>query len=308
MAASRSARRDEVGGGSLASPGEREERLFRWVIFSSLLHIALIASLFLMPYLPLRNTPSYPIYTVDLVGGEKLGGTTLGTEIAPPPRPKEKPKEVKVKPAAPVAEVKKEVKKEQKKPAEKSPPVEDKAVVKEPVKKETVKKELPKEEEKDEVKTKEGLSDSVREKLIQAALERVRNRAENAQKKEKPEPMTTGPAEGEGAAALGSGGRGGGIVKGLDFLIYRNRMLHVIRERWAWVGKRHDLEVTVHFGVQENGEITGLKIVRASGDVSYDDSVLRAVKKSSPLPPPPENYRKDFMDVEITFRPEDLGG
>jgi hypothetical protein len=26
------------------------------------------------------------------------------------------------------------------------------------------------------------------------------------------------------------------------------------------------------------------------------------------LPPPPESYRKDFMDVELTFRPKDLGG
>ncbi|TMA12671.1 MAG: TonB C-terminal domain-containing protein [Deltaproteobacteria bacterium] len=69
-----------------------------------------------------------------------------------------------------------------------------------------------------------------------------------------------------------------------------------------------DLEVTVRFGIQENGEITGLKIVKRSGDPSYDDSVFRAVSKANPLPPPPESYRKDFMDVELTFRPKDLAG
>ncbi|MGH7829264.1 MAG: TonB C-terminal domain-containing protein, partial [Candidatus Binatia bacterium] len=45
-----------------------------------------------------------------------------------------------------------------------------------------------------------------------------------------------------------------------------------------------------------------------SGDASYDDSVVRALKRASPLPPPPESYRKDFMDVELTFQPKDLGG
>lgn len=120
--------------------------------------------------------------------------------------------------------------------------------------------------------------------------------------------MSAGPGEGVGAAAPGSGGAGGGIVKAFEFLVYRNQMLRVIRDRWTWVGPRSDLEVTVRFGIRENGQIVGLRIIRLSGDPSYDDSVLRAVAKASPLPPPPENYRKEFMDVELTFRPKDLGG
>ncbi len=65
-----------------------------------------------------------------------------------------------------------------------------------------------------------------------------------------------------------------------------------------------NLKVVVQFGIKDNGEIVGLKIVQPSGDPSYDESVLRAVKKSSPLPAPPESYRKDFADVELTFRPQ----
>ena len=96
-------------------------------------------------------------------------------------------------------------------------------------------------------------------------------------------------------------------MKGMDFIIYQNRMLSTIKENWAWVGQRSNLRVVVHFGIKENGEIVGLKIVQPSGDPSYDESVLRAVKKSSPLAAPPESYRKDFADVELTFRPRDLG-
>jgi len=68
------------------------------------------------------------------------------------------------------------------------------------------------------------------------------------------------------------------------------------------------LEVRVRFGVLENGDIVGLKIVDKSGDPSYDDSVLRAMRKAAPLPPPPDDYRKDFLNVELTFRPKDLRG
>jgi colicin import membrane protein len=84
-------------------------------------------------------------------------------------------------------------------------------------------------------------------------------------------------------------------------------MLSTIKENWAWVGQRSNLKVVVHFGIKDSGEIVGLKIVQPSGDPSYDESVLRAVKKSSPLSPPPETYRRDFADVELTFRPRDLG-
>jgi TonB family protein len=65
--------------------------------------------------------------------------------------------------------------------------------------------------------------------------------------------------------------------------------------------------VVVQFSIRESGEITGLKVVQPSGDATYDESVLRAVKKSSPLPAPPSAYRKDFSEVELTFRPRDLG-
>jgi len=159
---------------------------------------------------------------------------------------------------------------------------------------------------KEAAKSESASADSVRERLLQAAVDRAKSR-ENSQRPVK-DALSAGAGEGEGAAGLGPGGRGGpGIVKGMDFIIYQNRMLGTIKDNWTWVGQRSNLKVVVHFGVKETGEIVGLKIVQPSGDPSYDESVLRAVKKSSPLPAPPESYRKDFADVELTFRPRDLG-
>jgi colicin import membrane protein len=284
---------------------DREDRLSKWLFFSFLFHAALILALFVVPFLPDRSRPSYPTYTVDLVGGEKIGGNNLGTELVPPSvskaAPKKTPEEV-----IPSQETKQETKKEKPKPIEKVAPPEEKVALKEAVKKEPPKKE-PTKDGKTESKTDESALDRVRERLIQSAVDRARSRTEGSQNPAKGDAISSGPGEGEGAAALGPGGRGGGVVKGMEFIIYQNRMLSSIKDNWAWVGQKSNLKVVVHFSIKDSGEITGLKIVQPSGDPSYDESVLRAVKKSSPLPPPPESSRKDFADVELTFRPKDLG-
>jgi colicin import membrane protein len=284
---------------------DREDRLSKWLFFSFLFHGALISALFVVPFLPDRSRPSYPIYTVDLVGGEKIGGNNLGTELVPPSVPKGASKKA-VEEVPPAQDAKQEIKKEKPKPIEKAAPPEEKVALKEAAKKEPPKKE-PIKDTKSETKTDESALDRVRERLIQSAVDRARSRTEGAQNPSKGDAISSGPGEGEGAAALGPGGRGGGVVKGMEFIIYQNRMLSSIKDNWAWVGQKSNLKVVVHFSIKDSGEITGLKIVQPSGDPSYDESVLRAVKKSSPLPPPPEGSRKDFADVELTFRPKDLG-
>lgn len=297
-----------------------EERLPKWVVLSLLLHLTLIACLFLIPMLPSKTVPP-PVYTVDLVGGEKIGAANLGTELAPPPKPvvKVPQAEKNVPPPEPKREVKKEKPENEEKlkakPVGKKPSAEEKIVLKETTK-EKAKAEPPKtklanetnNETKEMPKNETASADSVRERLIQSAVDRAKARTESAESPSKGEQLSAGSGEGIGAAALGAGGRGGpGIVKGMDFIIYQNRMLATIKDNWAWVGQRSTLKVVVHFSIKETGEISGLKIVQPSGDPSYDESVLRAVKKSSPLPAPPESYRRDFADVELTFRPKDLG-
>jgi TonB family protein len=280
-----------------------EEKLSKWLAFSFFFHLALIASLLLIPFLPRNRTPSYPVYTVDLVGGEKIGATNQGTELTPAPKPL--PEKAEAKPSVPVSETK-ETKKEKPKPVEKVSPPQEKVMLKESVKKEPTKKELTK-EAKSESKTGEDSLDRVRERLIQSAVERAKNRTDSGQKASKGEQISSGTGQGQGAASLGPGGVGGGEVKGIDFIVYQKGMFETIKGNWAWVGQKTNLIVVVHFSIKDNGDIIGLKIVQPSGDLSYDESVVRAVKKSSPLPAPPESYRKDFADVTISFKPKDLG-
>src|SRR6266446_4763790 len=109
-----------------ASMLETGEKFSKWVFFSFLFHLALVGALFIIPMLPKSQVPSYPVYTVDLVGGEKIGRANLGTELKSSPAIKETPKKES---PAPIQETKREIKKEK---AEKAKPIE-KTPVEKPV-------------------------------------------------------------------------------------------------------------------------------------------------------------------------------
>ena len=145
---------------------------------------------------------------------------------------------------------------------------------------------------------------------LAAAIKGVESRVEKAGT-----PGLSGPGGGMGGTERrldgppgvgGEGAGGGGTLRGIEFVAYYNQMLSRIKESWAYVGDRADLRVTVRFSILESGEIADIRLVERSGDPGYDASVERAVKRASPLGPPPEAYRKEFADVELTFRPADL--
>ncbi len=289
----------------MLSTADSKDRLPKWLFISLLAHGLLIAGLLLAPFLPGRSGIVHPVYVVDLVGGEKIGAANYGTELKAPKQPSQNVEAEKT--PAPV-ESKKEVR-EKAKPVEKKAPPEEKIILSEKSKSEPVKREAPK-DAKEESKSETASADSVRERLLQYAVERAKERGERGQTNPpaKREELSAGTGEGIGAAGLGPGGRGGpGVVKGMDYVIYQNRMLGMIKNNWVWLETRSRLKVVVRFNIKDSGEISGLKIIQPSGNPSFDESVLRAVRKSNPLPPPPEALRKEFSEVELTFRPEDLG-
>jgi TonB family protein len=298
-----------------------EERLPKWVLVSLLVHLAVILSLLVAPFGTSNKRQPPRSYVVDLVGGERIGGRNLGTQIEP---------EIKTKPRAPesapaIPAPKKETKAEKAPTPEKTekvktklpeeiPPVKNKSASKpEEQKKEAVQKPA-KETTKETVNAEESSLDKVRERVMQAAIERARNRAASASQSstgaepKKAEPLSAGNAEGIGAQSLGKGGTGGeGVLKSVEFIAYQNRLVNTIKANWAWAGHKSDLKVVVQFGIKENGEVAGLKVTQRSGDPTYDESVLRAIRRSSPFSPPPESHRKEFADVEMTFKPSDFG-
>jgi len=294
-----------------------EEKLPKWLVVSLFVHGGLILGLLLAPFGSSGKREPPPSYVVDLVGGERIGGKNLGTRIEPetkaikrpvqlPPQPL---KQKAIKAEKPPTEEK--VEKVKAKPSEEIVLAKSKVAAKQEALKAAQK---PAKETGDAAKADEDSLDKVRERLMQAAIERARNQAPSAQGapssagNTKGEPLSAGSGEGLGAQSLGKGGVGGeGVLKSVEFIAYQNRLVNTIKENWAWAGRRSDLKVVVQFGIKENGEIIGLRVTQRSGDPTYDESVIRAIKRSSPVGSPPESHRKEFADVEMTFKPSDFG-
>ncbi len=269
---------------SNAWPARRgaEPALSWMVVFSALLHGAAGLAVVLVPRQWLMRTPAPVVaYTVKIVDPRALGGRLpqgpVRAEAAaivnpgrqeepkPEPKPEEKPEEKVVK----LPDV---AKKPEPKPEAKKPPATPKP-------------------------SKAELARIERDKEIQRAIKRLGEKGTSKQAA-----GLGGREEGKGAA-LGTGGDGGGggVLMGLDFIIYKNQVEARIQKNWTWVGANPDLTIRVGFGIGDDGAITDLRVIDRSGDSSFDDSVLRAVRISSPLPAPPAKYRQVFADYVLEF-------
>ena len=111
------------------------------------------------------------------------------------------------------------------------------------------------------------------------------------------------PAQLAGAqGALSGGGRRGVPVTPEVMAWMRRAKVHVTR---AWVlapgFRAQPLSTEARVRLSAGGEVLGTRVVRGSGNPWYDESVERAVRKASPLPPPPEADEWLFV-----FRPQDM--
>ena len=85
-----------------------------------------------------------------------------------------------------------------------------------------------------------------------------------------------------------------------------------IKDNWSYaVGlagpqKQKDLEAVIVLKARSNGTIIKSWFKKRSSNAMFDQSVLRAVERSDPLPPFPEGYRKTTDEMEITFNLKDL--
>ena len=82
-----------------------------------------------------------------------------------------------------------------------------------------------------------------------------------------------------------------------------------IKSQWALPGginPRNDVEAVVNIRILKDGSITGMTFEKKSGLGYFDNSVLRALKKAPPLPPRPEWYRENGLEIGIRFLSSDL--
>ncbi|MEM1181112.1 MAG: energy transducer TonB [Acidobacteriota bacterium] len=61
-------------------------------------------------------------------------------------------------------------------------------------------------------------------------------------------------------------------------------------------------DARVYFRIEKNGTVKDLALRQTSGDESFDQSALLAVKASSPLPPLPKGYKRDFLGINLVVK------
>jgi TolA protein len=106
----------------------------------------------------------------------------------------------------------------------------------------------------------------------------------------------------------GYGGGGGGQVVGFVFLAYQQRVVQTVKSGWTNAAVKAGLVAKVRFQIAPDGNVTGVRLEHPSGDTSFDGSVVRAVQRANPLPPPPARYANEFRDFIIEFHSEEEGG
>ncbi len=116
-------------------------------------------------------------------------------------------------------------------------------------------------------------------------------------------------------AAPPAGSTGGSAPPSSVLLkLYQISVEEWIKNNWTFpvaldnTSSRGDLEAIVVVEVQSNGRILKSSFKRKSGHPVFNESVMRAIERSNPLPPFPEGYPKSREEIEINFNLRDLEG
>ncbi len=267
-------------------------------------HIVLALIVFVGVFPNFGDVPEPVVYSISIEGGKSLGGMS------------QVPKDNKPSQLAPMknvaAEAKKEseLKTEDSKEAQKEEPVDDAEVSvaeKKPTPKPTAQPTPPKvqtpkpsptpakkADAKNDAKNKQKSDGEDTDKRLQAALQRYLGESSD------------GGGKGFGAARVGGSGMGGGVVRPPEFFVYEKIVRSRIKEAWRWNNTAETLITVIAFEIEPDGVIKNVRLVKTSGDSAYDESVMRAAMKASPLPPPPKSvYEQYFKSVRITFDPRE---
>ncbi|MGH8011087.1 MAG: TonB family protein, partial [Candidatus Binataceae bacterium] len=102
---------------------------------------------------------------------------------------------------------------------------------------------------------------------------------------------------------IGPGSGSAGIQQDVQFLLYYHAVQEKIKDAWSFSGNNPDLTATVTFQIGPNGTLTGVRVTESSRDLAFDDSVVRAIRRAAPFPPPPDKYRGQFAQgIEAVFK------
>ncbi|HMQ09757.1 MAG TPA: TonB family protein [Oligoflexia bacterium] len=99
---------------------------------------------------------------------------------------------------------------------------------------------------------------------------------------------------------LPSGPSGQGSLMGNpQFSRYKKQIDDHIYPNFYWLNKNDTYKTSISFYIDQQGSILNPKIKQSSGNLAFDNAALRAVKKSNPLPQPPQEIAKPLSEQEF---------
>ena len=121
-----------------------------------------------------------------------------------------------------------------------------------------------------------------------------------------PTGVGTNPGNTSGVVVQGEGGgdfasRYGWYVESVKRRVQSNWLQNTIDPA---VRQAHVARVTAQFTIYRDGTVKDIKIVQTSGNASMDNSGLRALYSSNPMPALPSDYGESYVTVTFDF---DLG-
>lgn len=138
-------------------------------------------------------------------------------------------------------------------------------------------------------------SDAINKLKTLSALEKIQADVNSSDKSKTKSMVVKGNVISPGTALTG--------LSRLQMDDYQGILDTHVKKHWyvpEWLSKKKYLAVARVF-VDETGIVIGKKIEKASGNVSFDESVLSTIDSSSPLPPPPEKFTAKAKYEGIMF-------
>jgi colicin import membrane protein len=113
---------------------------------------------------------------------------------------------------------------------------------------------------------------------------------------------------GKGAAVKGS--PEGSAITGITIELYKRDVEDWIKSNWSYpvALSKEDLEAIVVVKAKSDGSILKSWFKKKSSNVMFNQSVLKAVEQSDPLPRFPPGYRMTHEEFEITFNLREMEG
>jgi colicin import membrane protein len=334
---------EEMGDGENSSM-----QFFQAVLVTFIGHLIIIAALILAPPLSLKKSHTPTVVSVRMVSMGDLqpeGSSEKKQVVEVPSEPKKAPAEkpesvaeaaeakvVEPEVVAPVVAEKKVA--VEKKPV--APPIPEERPPEVSLAPKEISKEKPEEKPKEPPKVKTSLKKETFQpsKVVQSAIEQLekadrRSRPKSFQdtlaelEKKVAETPSGGTGEksqskggdggsGGGARGKGSGSGFGGEGIGSAKEVYNGLIAYHIQKNWAFSEQlargQNNLETLVGIKILSNGEILDVWIDKKSGNQYLDESAIRAIKKSNPLPPLPKEIGVYDYKVGFRFTPEGLDG